>query len=259
MLDEVRDAVAEQRGPDVELGGKTRLGATDDHGGPEDSEPAEDEALDKASRWCVCKKVDGQHFLVYGKPRRQRFPFHCVLGPDWWCSFITITLIMIPSVFAVWGAAASMGPFVELLGMISFATCLGSFMLTAFSDPGIIKRQTQAELEQALAENPSGQHVRGLFCNRCNIYRPYTATHCYDCDACIEEHDHHCPWTGHCIGKNNLTFFWVFLSSLLFHFVFVVIVLNLWMGNSGTASAASDPALIADKMLHVAPPIVPDM
>jgi hypothetical protein len=31
--------------------------------------------------------------------------------------------------------------------------------------------------------------------------------HCYDCDICIKGHDHHCPWTGKCIGEGNIQYF----------------------------------------------------
>ena len=32
-----------------------------------------------------------------------------------------------------------------------------------------------------------------LECGRCNIKRPTTASHCYECDVCIDEIDHYCP------------------------------------------------------------------
>lgn len=191
--------------------------------------PAEDEAIEKGTRLFVCKRIDGNHRLVYGKPRGRKFPFHCLLGPDWCCSFVTITLILIPSFFALCFAAPFLGLLAELTGLVSFVACLGSFMVTAFSDPGILKKQAIEALDRDFEENPTRVTRKGLFCNRCNIYRPYTAVHCYDCDACIEEYDHHCPWTGHCIGKGNLQWFYSFLLTLVLHFVYVVIVLNLWL------------------------------
>jgi|TARA_B110000285_G_C14747254_1_gene433539 hypothetical protein len=37
------------------------------------------------------------------------------------------------------------------------------------------------------------------------------------CGVCIEQHDHHCPWLGTCIGYRNLKFFVSFLFWILFH------------------------------------------
>ena len=36
------------------------------------------------------------------------------------------------------------------------------------------------------------------------IKRNSGAQHCDDCGICIEGLDHHCPWTSHCVGKNNI-------------------------------------------------------
>ena len=50
--------------------------------------------------------------------------------------------------------------------------------------------------------------------------------HCFDCNVCVEGYDHHCPWTGKCIGKKNLAFFYVFLISILFVFGYFVLALT---------------------------------
>ena len=42
---------------------------------------------------------------------------------------------------------------------------------------------------------------------------------------CIEKHDHHCFWTGHCIGKNNKISFVIFIISvfcLIFYFSYAL-------------------------------------
>lgn len=41
------------------------------------------------------------------------------------------------------------------------------------------------------------------FCHTCKIIRPLGTSHCRICNCCIERYDHHCPWVGNCIGKNN--------------------------------------------------------
>jgi len=185
---------------------------------------------DEKFRKCGWTKVEGNHRLVFGKPRGRFFPFQCLMGPDWFCSLVTVVLITVPSLFAVLHSAPKVGPSATLAGMTSFVVCLGSFMVTAFSDPGILKRSSRAELERLIKEEKAPKN--GVLCDRCHIYRPYDAKHCMDCDACIDGYDHHCPWTGKCIGRRNLSFFHVFLFTLLIHFIYVLVIINLEVGFS---------------------------
>ena len=56
-------------------------------------------------------------------------------------------------------------------------------------------------------------------CTICNVNRPFRATHCYYCNTCVHELDHHCPWSGQCIGRENLAQFHCFVGT---------IAINLW-------------------------------
>lgn len=44
-----------------------------------------------------------------------------------------------------------------------------------------------------------------------------------DCHVCVEGYDHHCPWTGKCIGKRNVRYFYAWLFFLVLAFVYEVI------------------------------------
>lgn len=61
-------------------------------------------------------------------------------------------------------------------------------------------------------------------CRTCNIIidLELDMVHCDECDVCIEGHDHHCPWTSKCIGKNNLQTFYGFVFGTLALFFFLI-------------------------------------
>ena len=58
------------------------------------------------------------------------------------------------------------------------------------------------------------RHFR--YCDSCNIYRPQRTIHCYGCNNCILELDHHCRWLGTCVGIRNYMYdITVFIISSL--------------------------------------------
>jgi len=61
------------------------------------------------------------------------------------------------------------------------------------------------------------------YCWTCKIARPERSKHCSICNACCQKFDHHCPWTGNCIGLRNYTYFVRFVSSL-FGLIFWILV-----------------------------------
>ena len=62
------------------------------------------------------------------------------------------------------------------------------FSATACTDPGII-----FEDPYDVEAGGSLNNTNLLECGRCNVKRPTTASHCYECGVCIDEIDHHCP------------------------------------------------------------------
>jgi hypothetical protein len=73
------------------------------------------------------------------------------------------------------------------------------------------------------AGSPIPDLTRLSVCSMCNVYREGGTAHCYDCNACVLQLDHHCPWTGKCIGKHNLRPFYAFLWSISVSILFVSI------------------------------------
>ena len=56
------------------------------------------------------------------------------------------------------------------------------------------------------------------YCPICKIIRPRRSKHCYSCQKCIVKYDHHCIFTGNCVGASNHRFF-VFYLTIQFLFL----------------------------------------
>lgn len=82
------------------------------------------------------------------------------------------------------------------------------FTMLVFGDPGVVAPSSVAVGELS------------TFCSKCQSYRPQGAIHCNDCDVCIEGYDHHCPWSGKCIGSKNVAVFHFFLFFLFLLMVY---------------------------------------
>ena len=48
--------------------------------------------------------------------------------------------------------------------------------------------------------------------------------HCDSCGTCISGFDHHCPWTGKCIGSGNQEKFYQFIFFALGGFAYCLVV-----------------------------------
>lgn len=79
-----------------------------------------------------------------------------------------------------------------------------------FANPGIAP----------ISSEPVGDRDLSTFCDFCESYRQQGTIHCNDCNVCIEDYDHHCPWSSKCIGKKNVTWFHAFLGLLFILMVY---------------------------------------
>jgi hypothetical protein len=103
-------------------------------------------------------------------------------------------------------------------------------LITFFKNPGIPGKELW--LENFRGENISEYRI----CNICKVIMRIEdkTEHCDECNICVVGMDHHCPWTSKCIGKGNITWFYIFVGStcvLLFYLVFGVFTLAFTVEN----------------------------
>lgn len=55
--------------------------------------------------------------------------------------------------------------------------------------------------------------------------------HCPDCDVCVTEYDHHCPWTSKCIGGGNIVRFYIFLAMVPIYLIYVFVAFATLMSS----------------------------
>ncbi|KAH9257739.1 hypothetical protein BASA81_004205 [Batrachochytrium salamandrivorans] len=166
----------------------------------------------------------GKHKLLWGKPGR-RFPQTCLLGPDWICLLVAFLLIWGVSLGVFLGVPGAAPLYINLGSWVSLLGTTFALFGAAFSDPGIIpKRELRVGVRESQMPPSTDPSTNRTLCTKCLVYRPRGAFHCRDCDACILELDHHCPWTGHCIGQTNMLYFQVYLGLLFLHIIVVIAV-----------------------------------
>ena len=175
-----------------------------------------------AEQSCECCTSYGRMHLICG-PRAACFPAQLFVGPDWPCMCITLALISGLSYLWLENVARRLHPAIFVIGIVSAAVTGVAYLYAACSDPGLIFKTPQNDAMRNVS-GPKGWRK----CGQCQIWRPPGASHCYDCDMCIMELDHHCPWTGKCIGQRTLQMFYVFTSTLCLHIIFVAITTLLF-------------------------------
>ena len=153
---------------------------------------------------------------IYGDPK-------IIIGPHWPLYVIVVFsfTITITIIYVKFGDYIYL--YKKIIGIILYLAFLASYSYTVLINPGYPKH----DIDSITGE----PRKKFYFCNKCLMWvsREKKTRHCYFCNICIEGHDHHCPWTGKCIGKYNFVSFIIFLICvilLIFYFMLMVMTMN---------------------------------
>lgn len=149
------------------------------------------------------------------KPLFKLFNTTVILGPGWQpISPIVICTIILGCYFAI-AYNLSLVDHPSFVGIIVAFGGLGLFAVvffTAFTDPGFIKRKANQRIIK--------KHYDDIYCFRCMVSfaeaKKHGIMHCFDCDRCTKNHDHHCPVLGNCIAGNNIYTFYAMIAFFAF-------------------------------------------
>lgn len=163
-------------------------------------------------------------------------------GPEPYKALLTgllVVMISVSSICTVELELAKSGHYeIIIINVILFIVCLFGWARASFCDPGTIPHRSNF-IHRLLFVSPCQEkwlQVNGAelfnmkFCRTCEIYRPPRAVHCVMCDTCIVRMDHHCPWLGTCIGRNNYIYFAIFICSIVAMTILNIAagIFNLW-------------------------------
>ena len=147
------------------------------------------------------------------------------IGPDW-CYYLflfSVTLLSFVTIFVYLGEHLSEN--IILIGTVLYSLHFLSYLIAAFSNPGIPSNNNYKEYNK----NPVEMSWSFIRCSQCkslvNLDGVLTF-HCRICNVCIEGYDHHCPWVTKCVGKGNICSFYIFVTSTLLYVLYLLYVIT---------------------------------
>ncbi|KAG2511637.1 hypothetical protein JM18_008656 [Phytophthora kernoviae] len=157
----------------------------------EDTELTGKYTPDHSHRGRCCVRYGNTRVLCSLSSSYGYFPSTCHVGPHWGCMLVTYCLAVGPAFFFFARNDILLG--LQITLVVSICLTTASFTMVACSDPGVVFQDLD------LTNLPmQGDIETGVICAQCEL-------------------DHHCPWTGKCIGERTNKWFYVFLTSISLH------------------------------------------
>ena len=171
---------------------------------------------DQPKKFKLYRFVGRTIFLFFDKYSNPIF----IIGPQWPMIIVVLSIISSIMLFLYIKFWKYLPFGTKLFGSINFWTAFLSYAYTSLINPGYPKN--------TLGRTFGIPRNDYYFCDYCRFYLKKISygSHCSLCDICVEKFDHHCAWTGHCIGKNNKITFCIFVPSifiLLIYFSFAFV------------------------------------
>ncbi|OMJ74304.1 hypothetical protein SteCoe_26791 [Stentor coeruleus] len=105
----------------------------------------------------------------------------------------------------------------------------------------ILASKTKPEIEKLNELSLSDlycKYVPNVLCPYCKcVKRNKHSYHCFTCNMCIKDYDHHCYWVNNCIGKGNIKYFLLALFFLVLDFTYSIIICILLYTNFTSKNA----------------------
>ena len=142
-----------------------------------------------------------------------------VIGPDWKFFILGFLLLLIYSFIISFITLYYSNIYSKIFGLI--ITILQSlfYILSFLINPGVqLKKPKKDDLKTS----------KCIYCGVIKFIR-IGQVHCDECNACIIGYDHHCPWTGKCIGDGNKNYFRLFIFFTFFNFAFMLFIIAIFI------------------------------
>ena len=144
-----------------------------------------------------------------------------MLGPDYVYVLIELAVANLIAGTFLLLMNRELHPTVHALGSSVLILKNMVYLLLSFWNPGLPSRNPSRYNKSYL--NKVVILKQHLFCAQCRVVKVSSreTVHCDDCNFCVDEHDHHCPWTSTCVGRGNIILFKLYLGFLMALIVFM--------------------------------------
>ena len=145
-----------------------------------------------------------------------------VVGPDFY--FSILELVLVNGILGlILASANNTNPIIFWSGLSILLFHDFAFLATICKNQGLPPRNPNYHSKGYLNKVKTVDHTK--YCRTCKtIARKDVYTeHCSFCEYCVEELDHHCPWSSKCIGKGNMLPFKLFIAGITASFIFAFV------------------------------------
>lgn len=134
-------------------------------------------------------------------------------------TFFLIAMIPITFWFELWVIIPDIHGYGSWIHIMYF--CFGLFLLFNVSANLLAVIIVDTSTKPLMIQPPRDAQEKGwIFCASCEAVSPPRSWHCPICDVCILKRDHHCIFSGSCVGHANHRYFIMLLLHLFVSTIF---------------------------------------